>query len=60
MAMLGKRSGRFGPDPLSWRVWGAQRGVLRFELLQLAKQPVVLGVREFGLVEDVILVIRPV
>ena len=48
------------PDALGGTVGRAQLGVLGLERLQLAKQPVVLGVRDLGRVENVVGVVGPV
>ena len=50
------RQGR-GAHSLGGRIGGNELRVLRFECLQLAHEPVELGVRDLGLVEDVIPVV---
>src|SRR5205823_1659564 len=45
-------------DPVGGAVGGLELGMLGLELLQLAEQPVVLGVRQLRLVEDVVGLVR--
>ena len=60
MAMLGEFRGGFGADALRGRVRSAKARVLLFELLQLAKQLVVLGIGHLGTAQHVVRVICPV
>src|SRR4051812_23495366 len=56
--MFCELAGRLGTDALCGRVCGAERRILLLEIEQLAIQLVVLGVRDGGAIEDVILVGR--
>ena len=58
--MLGEFRRGFGSDALRGRVWSAKVRVLLFELLQLAKQLVVLGIGHLGTAQHVVRVICPV
>jgi hypothetical protein len=55
-----KLPGRFGPDPRGWRIGIAQRRMRLLELLELAQQTVVLGIRKIRIVEDVIAMVGAV
>ena len=46
-------------DPLCRRIGRSQFGVSRFKIMQLAKQTVILRVRNQRRIEDVILMIMP-
>ncbi len=54
VAHLGEGGGGLAHHALRWRIGRHERGVRRFERLQLAHQVVVLGVRHDGAVADVI------
>jgi len=54
-----ERAERLAADALSGRIGAAQFGVFRFERLQLPKQPVVFGIGNFRVVQNVIPVIVP-
>ena len=58
--MLGEFRGGFGSDALRGRVRSAKVRVLLLELLQLAKQPVVLGIGHLGTAQHVVRVTCPV
>src|SRR6185295_7407919 len=48
---------RFASDALSWRIGRREFGMRGFEFEQLAKHPVVFGVRDFGIVFNVVKVV---
>ena len=50
-------AGRFDTDSLSRRVRCNELGMFRFQLLQFPDQAIVLGIRDFDIVEDVLPVI---
>src|SRR5207247_11145482 len=57
--VLAKRARRRGADAVGGAVGSAELRMRRFQVLELAKQAVVLGVRHFGPVEHVVGVVRP-
>ena len=57
MAVLAELVGRLGADAVGGAVGGPELGMLRFEVLQLAKRAVVLGVGDLGLVQYVVRVV---
>src|SRR5882672_11595913 len=59
MTVLAECARRLAADAERRGVRSLELGVLRFEVLELAEQPVVLGVRQLRLVEEVVPVIRP-
>src|SRR2546426_4603560 len=59
MAVLAKCGGGLGADPVRRRIGNDELRMAGFERLELAKQPVVLGVRHLRPVEHVIRVVRP-
>src|SRR6185312_6119862 len=58
--VLDERALHFRTHATRRRIGAAQLRVRGFDLLELAKQPVVFGIAELGLVEHVVLVRRPV
>src|SRR5204862_6139036 len=58
VAVLLEGARRRGADAVGGAVGGLELGMLGLELLQLAKQPVVLGIRQLRLVEDVVGLVR--
>ncbi|MNN84537.1 hypothetical protein D3C81_2017100 [compost metagenome] len=57
MTHLGERGQRRTAYALGRRIAADQFRMLRFEFLEFAEQPVVFGVRDTGLVEDVVAVV---